>query len=569
MTAMARPALQLGQPMLGQLGAEVSGLALGLTARATELVEPAADDIRIELPTLAPTDAGLALDIYAGVFTLADRMVSTRGRSIFAQGSPSAAFARELHGFAWLRHLAFADTPLARLNAAALIEDWADLDADKRTPILALEPGVVATRLTALLTHADWLLEGATPSFRQHLLNQVTKDFRLLRRSPRVAGVVEIRKAASLVAASIAVPAFRRTLAAMQRRLDTELKQQVLADGGHISRSPSAIVEILAAILPLRAAFAAAGTPASSGLMNAIDRMLPMLRFFIGPTGVLAHFNGAAPVRGELIDSVLAADDTQGRAHGNAAHSGYQRLEAAGTLVVMDCGRPPPMAYAGLAHAGTLSFELTSSTNRLVINCGAVRADRPKWQAVARQTAAHTTVVVGGGSSATPISNGLLAKLTGQTLVGGPKQVTVERREHAGATAVSAGHDGYAASHNLIHERTLRLAATGDRVDGRDLLMPAEDRPARRVPYVVRFHIDPAIQPVLLANGVVMLMAGDGEVWEFHADDLVPSLEDSVYLGDPLGPAATRQIVLTAVLPEAVEQRWTFVRTRGPTLGRG
>jgi uncharacterized heparinase superfamily protein len=565
-TALVAPLIQLGRPAIGSLGAAAAHQFLSTSRRIAAIIEPAADRIDIALPDLTPADSRFALDIYAGVFTLAGRTIATRGKSVFTRPVPSRAWARELHGFTWLRHLSHAGTPLARLNARALIEDWIDLDDEKRTPALCLEPSVVAARLRSWLTHAAWLADGATPAFHQRLLAQVTQDFRHLRRSHGRGGLVEISIATSLVAASIAIPTFRRFLTSGIRQLDRQLKRQILTDGGHVSRNPGAILDILADLLPLRAAFSHAGVPASSIMMNSIDRMLPLLRFFMHAQGTIAQFNGASPAPVGLIKAVLAADDTNGRAHGNASHSGYQRLEAIGTTIIMDCGTPPPPAYRECAHAGALSFEFSSPSNRIVINCGTSPSARAEWRAVARETAAHSTVVIGGTSSATPIETGALAYVTGSTLLNGPTELHVERREHAGATAVGASHNGYAAAYNLIHERTLRLSSTGDRLDGRDILMPSFDGPAAAVDYTARFHLDPAIQPVLLANGVVMLIAADGEAWEFHADDATPTLEDSVYLADPTGPVPTRQIVLAAKLPEAVEQRWTFVRTRNAAL---
>jgi uncharacterized heparinase superfamily protein len=551
-----------GAPVLRDYGSKTSATVAAVVLRTIELVEPAVDDIAIALKPLRPADADRALAMYAGTFTLAGKTVTTDGSSIFAIAAPSAAFARELHGFVWLSHLAKANTPLSRLHAQALVQDWMDLDDDKRTPALSLEASVTADRLSALLAYADWLRDGATEALRQQLLVQVTKDVRRLRRCARERGVAQIGIDAALVAACVAVPVYRRRLPRAMQRLDGELKRQVLADGGHVSRCPNAVAEMLEILMPLRAAMAEAGLPASTVMMNAIDRMLPMLRFFIDPTGRVAHFNGAAQLEAALVDALLAADDTGGHAHGNASHSGYQRLEAAGTVAILDCGAPPPPEFARYAHAGTLSFELSTAANRVVINCGTTDAARPKWRAVSRQTAAHSTVVVDGRSSARIVDSGLVAKLSGPTLIGGPREVGVDRREHGGVIAVVASHDGYGRSHNLIHERTLRLTASGDRLDGRDLLMPADDLAERTVDYVVRFHLDPAIQPVMLANGVVMLIGAKGEAWEFHAEDIVPRLEDSVYLADPTGAVTTQQIVLAGGVPDMVEQRWTFVRTR-------
>src|SRR4029079_11926514 len=135
--------------------------------------------------------------------------------------------------------------------------------------------------------------------------------------------------------------------------------RQVLPDGGHASRNPGALVELLLDLLPLRQAFAARNVPPPPALNNAIDRMMPMLRFFRHGDGNFALFNGMGPTRSDLLSTILAYDDARGTPVSNAAHSGYQRREAGGSFVIMHTGPPPPMPASQEAHAGCLSFELS------------------------------------------------------------------------------------------------------------------------------------------------------------------------------------------------------------------
>ena len=52
------------------------------------------------------------------------------------------------------------------------------------------------------------------------------------------------------------------------RRLIDELRAQILPDGGHISRNPGALVEMLLDLLPLRQAFAARNVPPPPALQQ-------------------------------------------------------------------------------------------------------------------------------------------------------------------------------------------------------------------------------------------------------------------------------------------------------------
>ena len=67
--------------------------------------------------------------------------------------------------------------------------------------------------------------------------------------------------------------------------------------------------------------------------------MMPMLRFFRHGDGNFALFNGMGPTPPDLLATILAYDDARGAPLANAPHSGYQRVEAGGTVLLMDTGR--------------------------------------------------------------------------------------------------------------------------------------------------------------------------------------------------------------------------------------
>ena len=95
-------------------------------------------------------------------------------------------------------------------------------------------------------------------------------------------------------------------------RLADELDRQILPDGGHISRNPGALIALLVDLLPLRQVFTSRNLPPPAALLNAIDRMMPMLRFFRHGDGHFVLFNGMGPTRTDLLTTILAYDDARG-----------------------------------------------------------------------------------------------------------------------------------------------------------------------------------------------------------------------------------------------------------------
>ena len=114
-------------------------------------------------------------------------------------------------------------------------------------------------------------------------------------------GVARMQAVIALSYAALCIAGQARHIKSTTERLKHEIERQILPDGGHVSRDPGAIIEILLELLPLRQAFAARNIAPPQALLNAIDRMMPMLRFFRHSEGTFAHFNGMGATPADLV----------------------------------------------------------------------------------------------------------------------------------------------------------------------------------------------------------------------------------------------------------------------------
>src|SRR5439155_3706616 len=304
-----------------------------------------------------------------------------------------------LHGFGWLRHLRAADSAITRANARALVNEWINL-SNGRDPIAA-RPDVMARRVISWLTQSRLVLDDSDVQFYRRFLRSLTRQVTQLRHTAPNArdGIPRLQALIALAYAALCMSSQTRHLRSASKRLTDELERQILPDGGHISRNPGALVALLAELLPLRQAFTARNLVPPSELLNAIDRMMPMLRFFRHGDGNFALFNGMGPTPTDLVTTILAYDDARGAPVENAPHSGYQRCEASDSVLLMDTGQAPPLAASQEAHASCLAFELSSKFNRIVVNCGLPATSRESWRLMARATPAHSTVTFNDTSS--------------------------------------------------------------------------------------------------------------------------------------------------------------------------
>jgi uncharacterized heparinase superfamily protein len=524
----------------------------------------------IALQDIRTADPIAAEDIYAGHFSLAGKAASTHGHSPFTILASSLAWSQALHGFGWLRHLRAADTALSRANARALVEEWLNLEARGRFADVevANNPSVVARRLISWLSQSPIILESAEHRFYRRFVRAVEAHAAALEHAlagqlegeARLTAIIALTQAALCLEAATGL--LRRALALLAR----ELAKQILRDGGHISRNPRVLVDLLLDLLPTRQAFVARNIAAPETLLNAIDRMTPMLRMFRHWDGALAGFNGMGVSEPGTLATLLAHGDVGGAAILEASYSGYQRLEAADSIVVADVGAPPPPKFSGNAHAGCLSFEFSSGLHRIIVNCGEAQVESNEAHDAARASAAHSTLIIDDHSSCRFEPAGSRSIAAGLVL-SGPSYVEVTRSvDETVGESIDAVHDGYAHGYGALHRRILRLAGNGASLTGEDWVLAA--RKAGMPPdtsLAVRFHLHPAVRVEPDAEtGHVFLLLPSGEEWRFASDGRPIEIEESIFFAAPGGARPTLQLVLRGNLIENEAFHWYLDRSRPP-----
>ncbi len=522
------------------------------------------DRLVIAPQDLRTADATRVAEIYAGRFAFAGKVVICDRRSPFEMTPPSDEWAVILLNFSWLRHLRAANSAITRANARSLIDEWINVQGSWHP--LGWRHDILSRRLICWLSQAPFVLQDADARFYRRFIRSLSRQVRYLRRSLKEtrAGYSRLQALIALNYATLCMHGQSGALRGDVLHLMEELRYQILPDGGHVSRNPGVLIELLVDLLPLRQLFSARQLQPPAALNNAIDRMMPMLRFFRHADGNFAQFNGMGPTPVDLLATVLAYDDARGAPVSNAPHSGYQRIDAGHTALLMDTGKPPPLAASQEAHAGCLSFELSWKQHRLVVNCGLPAVNKENWRQVARATPAHSTVTFNDKSSCR-FFEGARRLLGGIPIVSGPHNLEIARDEQAEGVTLRASHDGYAPDFGVVHTRLVRLSPDGRSLDGEDSFAAAgggaRPRPGSDE-YAIRFHLHPAIKANRLSDGRgVILLLPDKELWSFATLAESVQIEESVFLAGPDGPRRTAQIVIYGKIGDKPAVRWSLRHT--------
>ncbi|MEG9883807.1 MAG: heparinase II/III family protein [Hyphomicrobiales bacterium] len=538
----------------------------GLARHLAHWTPPAPIRARQFIQSIAPLlhgDPERAAELYRGRFFLADRLVDAGNRVIFDVPVPSEAFAARLHGFDWLKHLEAAASELPRIQARGLVHDWISKGV-RHHPATAHRVTVRARRIISWIRHAPFLLHNADAGFHDTFMASLGRQAAHLMNAVRLSpsGRGRLDGAIALAYAAIALDAMAPLRATLLDRLGRELERQILPDGGHISRAPSVLVDLLLDLVPLRIALKKANCALPQGVLTSIERMLPLLRFFLHGDGGLTNFNGVSSPRTAQIRAIVEADESRGHPVTLAPHTGYARLNHGSSVVIMDIGRPPAAGLNSGAQASSLAFEFSDGIHRIVVNCGTSDRVTQRWKEAARRSAAHSTAIVGERSSCLIIANRISDALFGSPVMLGPHRVEGRLRAHADGSILEARHDGYASAYGCIHERRLYLSKDGLDLRGEDRFIASDAGSTMpETGFSIRFHLHPAVKATTARDGSsIVLVLANRAGWRFSVRGATLGMEDSVYLPEPLSPRRSCQIVLSGVTSSQPCVKWAFKR---------
>lgn len=486
---------------------------------------------------LRTPDIFIASEIISGRFPLAGQVFDALDQNPFSLELSDLEFAKELHGFRWLRHLRASDDPRAEETARYLTNEWI-IHYSKKTVGPSWELGTVSKRLISWLSHSPIMLTNADHGFYRRFMTSIGKQVRFLQYA--VAGhddpAAQLHARTAIAMASLCLPSTNSSVRSAAMALDVELERQILPDGGHISRNPEIVLKILADLLPLRQTYINLGSALPVNMLPSMDRMFMALRFFRHSNGEIALFNGSGYESANYLMSILQNDETNAQNPFRLPQSGFNRLEADKSVLLMDAGMPPPGRLSNRAHAGCLSFEFSCGPNRLIVNAGSPEYGNKKYRELARLTAAHSTMIVEDTSSAR-VSN---SSYLGSVFTHGPREVEVTDITDDDFYGVNASHDGYIKDFGVVHQRQVRLSKDGNILAGFDMV---EGVPAKGINIAIRFHIHPSVKLGLLRDGSILLTAGNGTRWVFSAS-IKPTVEADIFFADLLGLRKSHQIAL-------------------------
>ncbi len=307
----------------------------------------------------------------------------------------STAALAELHSFEWLRHLRAHGENIARRTARQLILNWIDRNQNWQT--LAWRPDIIGNRLSNWIGLYDFFCASADEAFRYQFFKSLYRQTRHLSRCWMDAptSVQKLYALHGLIHVIICLEHENQRLPGLLKHLDKLVSRQILADGGHCSRSPILQLMVLRLLIDLKALLRQAGIALPDSVNQAIQMMAPLVRLFRHTDGGIACFGPYQKISPNLIDMVLTLSDVRGRPPQQADEMGYERATAKTGLLLFN--KTPTLLRSPCNNieegTGIFNFEWSSAKRRIITYADLVlQSDRGLYAQALKSSHGHLQV---------------------------------------------------------------------------------------------------------------------------------------------------------------------------------
>ena len=447
---------------------------------------------------------------------------------------------KSIHSFDWLYDLRAINSTKSRKIAIAWVLEWVARYGGGKGPGWTIE--IASKRLISLVENNDLFKELPFGGNEPHelLLVQVR---RIISRTLKLLSILKPitfrhRDLFFLSAANFYGEYYKGTnkkvLGQYLQAVGRKSKALINKFGEVKSRNPEELLEIFGYLEKLRnygqqlsVYGCGEGSFVDISIKNAA-RTLKALRFENGRLITAMGSDGGTDPLLNLLSSV----DYPNVLNKDGIYMGFYVMKTNNVKIIVDVQSPPKIDSFGSAHAGLLSFELSSGLRKIIVNCGSGHRHDSYIQRQNRSTYAHSTLELSDQSQAEfhPIWPRSLRPADRMFSMTRKKTKIISELDND-LKVLAAEHSCYESRFELVHRRQFKLSSKGNELVGLDQLVDTGIT-KRKIPYRIYFHLHPDVEAWHLeTNDSVILKLKNGETWLFTHKGGDMFLADSAYFG--------------------------------------
>ncbi len=467
--------------------------------------------------------------------------------NVWEKNHGSIAWNRYLQSFMWIKDIRAVGTDEARIFARKKILSW--LNQSDYLSEHIWSPEIMSKRIFYLLTNLSFFFETANDSFQKKFAKNINKQsILLLKKSKKVKNLKnKIFISKSLLLSSLCFKNLEKnfdySIKLLQKTIEMTIK-----DGMHYLRSPSEHFYFLCSLLDIKNFFGNLNMDLPNGLNEIIKEMTLILDFFKIGDGHLAIFNKYDFICSSKINNLQKKIGHKYRLPKVTTCAGFNRVSKNKLIFIMDCGNPSMEK----TQAGSLSFELSYLSEKIVVNCGSPFVNNKEWDDAMRSTAAHSTLNINEINS----SDIFYEKDTTSRIA----RVFSEKFNKNQDVWINSYHEGYRDIFGIIHKRLIYIDLENFVIRGEDSFGHTKiNQKYKNLQYFLRFHIHPSIKlNVTTSKKKVVLKLRNNQGWEFICSEPKIEIHDGIYLGENKIVQPNYHILIRDHIAPKTKINWLF-----------
>lgn len=465
-------------------------------------------------------------------------------KNIWKKNHGSSSWNNHLHGFMWIKDIRAVGTNNARIFVRRNLLAWIDEVNYSNEQIW--KEDVIAKRIFYLLTNLSFFFETADENFQKIFSEHLNKQSMILYKIIKKKEKINIFSVKSMILSTFCFDNLNSLYSFSIKLLLKTVKEDISDDGLHRLRSPSQHFFFLCSLLDIKNFLGNMNREIPEEINQKIDQMLSTLKFFRIGNGQLAIFNTYDTININQIDNLLKKVDHKYRLPKITSCSDFYRASKNKLTLIMDCGTPTKEK----THAGTLSFEFSHLSEKIVVNCGSPFVNNKNWHDAMRSTAAHSTLNINEINS----SDIFFEKDTTTRIA---KTHSSQFNDNDNI-CIDSYHTGYRSLFGLLHRRLIHIDQKKLIVRGEDSLI-YEKKSSNNQKYFLRFHIHPSIKlNVTTSKKKVVLKLKNNVGWEFICSEPNIKIEDGIYLGENKIVQPNQHILISDFVVKGQKIKWLF-----------
>jgi len=434
---------------------------------------------------------------------------------------------QNLHNFLWLT---FLDIKTNKTSTQTIVENWIDNNNNFSEETWKLD--LLSKRLIAWISNSNLTLDGSGLKYREKFILSITKQTNHL--SININSLEDdedkLTCCSSLILVGLVFKNQYKHYKSGLSILKKFVKNNFDNSGFPKSRNPEELVNCLKYLILIKEWIKESQNQIPDYLEEIIFNCGKSYSFLSKNLSQLPLFNGSSEIKNDEFEKYLNYLNYNFNDN-SKEKGGYTIFKNKKIVLIMDIGSSPDFKCSKKYQSGCLSFEITSSGEKLICNSGFDINKSNKIKLLSRSTAAHSTLYLNNHSSCTFRISYPFRIHRENILREGLKITKKKIISEKDFENITVSHNGYQNRYGYIHERSIKFIKKEKIFLGIDSLIKNEK--ANNIRYGIRFHIYPGIKIVKTQNSQsILLSLKNGEGWKFNCHNKKVLIEKGIYLGN-------------------------------------